>query len=153
LQALSSHFRLIVYNAAMMKTGSRQHLIAWIACFAILLNALAPAISHAISAMNGDTSWGVVCTTAGAKTVTATLAAAKTLGGKLPGNPGNSNMQHQEHCPFCATHAGSFALPPSLPASLALSGGHAHYPALFYHAPQPLFSWSAAHPRAPPALA
>jgi hypothetical protein len=59
-------------------------------------------------------------------------------------------MQGMEHCAYCLTHASSPALPPPAVAGFAVIGGHDHYPALFYTAPQPLHTWSAAKPRGPP---
>jgi hypothetical protein len=51
------------------------------------------------------------------------------------------------------THAGTFALPAPSTMLFAIQGGHDLFPALFYHSPSPLFSWSAAHPLGPPAAA
>ena len=50
------------------------------------------------------------------------------------------------------THAGSFALPAPSTILFAIQGEHDLFPSLFYHSPSPLFSWSAAHPRGPPAV-
>lgn len=127
----------------------RGQLRIWIACFAILLNALAPSISHAISAFNGHSAqpplWMEVCTVDGAKFVA-------PVSDKVPDTaPSNNSIAHQsEHCPFCLSHAGTFALPPPSLTPFAVSGQHDLLPSLFYRSPQPLFSWAAAHPRAPP---
>ncbi|WP_025916890.1 DUF2946 domain-containing protein [Herminiimonas sp. CN] len=131
----------------MGKLFKRGQLRVWIACFAILLNALAPSISHAISARDGQASaWVEVCTAGGSKRVAvAPVTPADTA-------PSDHSIAHQsEHCPFCMSHAGSFSLPPPSMAPLAASGGHALFPALFYRSPRPLFSWATANPRAPPA--
>jgi hypothetical protein len=72
---------------------------------------------------------------------------------EMPDASKKSPLHHLEHCPFCMTHADTVALPLPLPLapSFAVAGGHDLFPALFYHAPVPLFSWSAAKPRGPPA--
>jgi hypothetical protein len=58
-----------------------------------------------------------------------------------------------EHCAFCSTHAGSVGLPPTGPVlPLPVAMGTAIFPALYYQSPAPLFSWSTAQSRAPPAL-
>ena len=117
----------------------------WIACLAILLNALAPSISHALSAASGSSNMTEVCTVTGTKLVSNDQASVEK-------SSTDSVLHHLEHCPFCMTHAGTFALPGPLPLSFAVSGGHGLFPALFYHSPAPLFSWSGANPRAPPAF-
>ena len=116
----------------MMTSSRRWRWQIWIACFAILLNALAPSISHALAAP----------TPAGADICS---------NGKLkPGTP--STLAPMADCAFCLPHAGSELLaPPTAPAVLALEG-HALRPYLFYHAPRPLLALSAAPPRGPPAL-
>jgi hypothetical protein len=62
----------------------------------------------------------------------------------------HSPAMHFEHCPFCFTHAGSFGLPLAASSVIPTSGAAAIAPLLFYRAPQPLFAWSTAQPRAPP---
>lgn len=115
----------------------RRTLHLWIALLAVLFSALAPSISHALAASSGPNM--EICTTDGVQQVS-------EAGGK------HDPFQHgMEHCPYCATHAASFALLPPGTSGLPVIGGHDLHPALFYHAPQPLFCWSAAHPRGPPA--
>jgi hypothetical protein len=126
----------------MVKFLRRKRLQVWIACLAILLNALAPSISHALSPV--PSTMMEICSAAGTRWVAgeqATTDASK-----------KSPLDHLEHCPFCMTHADTFALPLPLLPSFAVAGGHALFPALFYHSPSPLFSWSAAKPRGPPAI-
>lgn len=119
---------------------------AWIACFAILLAALAPSISQAIHVKKGTEIIGEICSMTGAK-----MAKAE------PGSPASSSMPaekalHFDHCPFCLTHAGSFAVLPSAGFALPAVAGTQLLPSLYYHAPRPLFIWAAAHSRAPPAF-
>lgn len=116
-------------------TLRRRTLHLWIAMLAVLFAALAPTVSHAL-----------------ASTTEAALAEMCTVGGAEKKAP--SNIMHgMEHCPYCATHGGAPALPPVAASSFAVVGGHDCYPPLFYTAPQPLHTWSAASPRGPPVFA
>jgi hypothetical protein len=128
------------YNSAMgMKTVTRR-LVAWIACFSMLFGALAPSIAHAMAAANGD-AWAQVCSTSGTKLV------------KIGADPVKQPSLHVEHCPFCATHAGPFALLPGARISIAVLDLPEAYPLLFLRAPHPLSVWTTAQSRAPPSLA
>jgi len=122
-------------------------LAAWIASFAILLAALAPSISHAIAVAKGaDVSWLEICTTDGAKVI-------KVAGQQSPASPSSSEKGMQSgHCPFCFTHADSVALLPMAPLDMPVVSGTYHFPTLFYQSSHPLFAWSSAQPRAPPAI-
>jgi hypothetical protein len=141
----------------MGKLLGRKRLQIWIACFAILLNALAPSISHALSSMAGPSNMIEICSANGTRWVdgaiagklASELASMEQLAPEQPST--DSPLHHLEHCPFCITHAGTFALPGPSTTLLAIEGGHDLFPALFYHSPSPLFSWSAARPRGPPA--
>jgi hypothetical protein len=124
--------------------GNRRRFAAWLACFAVLLAALAPSISHAVSALKGQAAWVEVCTAAG-------TALVKLPGEQVPDQP-RPNL-HAEHCVFCGSHAGAFALPAgdiSLTVPVAPGGGA--MPTLYYRAPSPLFVWAAGQPRAPPVI-
>ena len=137
---------------AMGKLLGRKRLQIWIACFAILLNALAPSISHALSSMAGPSNMIEICSASGTKWVSNDVASGVSGQQAAPEQPStDSPLHHLEHCPFCITHAGTFALPAASTTLLAIEGGHDLFPALFYHSPSPLFSWSAARPRGPPA--
>jgi hypothetical protein len=119
---------------------------ALIACFAILFAAFAPSISHAVAAARGQ-AWVEVCSVGGAKFV------------KVGSDQGDSLSQDtqqslsHEHCPICATHGGSFALPPGADATVALFVAQDSQPFLFLQSPHPLPIWTAAQSRAPPVLA
>ncbi|MGE5622679.1 MAG: DUF2946 domain-containing protein [Bacillota bacterium] len=123
----------------------RQRFTAWIACLAILMAALAPAISHALAASGKGSSaaWDEVCTVDGVKSL--------HEHGAHDSGPADNGM-HFEHCPFCFTHAASFGLPPSAQTFIPLAAGSPVRPLLFFHSPRPLFAWAAAHPRAPPVV-
>ncbi|MET3131510.1 hypothetical protein AAKU55_001772 [Oxalobacteraceae bacterium GrIS 1.11] len=130
---------------AMVKLTSLRRLHIWIACFAILINALAPSISHAIAALQVQSLSAEICRADGVPAIASEQAAPAPLK--------NGKMAMGEHCGYCLAHAASFALPPTALAALGLFGGHAALPFLFYRSPQPLTAWSAARPRGPPRLA
>lgn len=109
---------------------------AWIAALAVLFNALAPVVSHALSA---EMAAADICT---------------SMGSAMPGHlDGDKLIKGMTDCGYCATHAGSFGLPPTAGFALALFGTHASRPFLFFHAPHPLPVWTAPQSRAPPSFA
>lgn len=130
------------------------------ACFAILLNALAPSISHAMAALHagpGVPATWEICRAPGSSMQTdgdhALLGVGK-FGAEL--TPALS-LKHADHqsmamadCAYCVPHAGTFALPPPSHEGFGLKDGQALRPYLFYHAPQPLLALTAAPPRGPP---
>lgn len=133
------------YNDHMGKFLKRRKLNIWIACVAILFNMFAPSISHAISAVNGKGKLVEICSVNGSKFVSVDQ-------GSPSKPPTDKALHHIEHCPFCATHAGSFVMPVASTTLFSIVGGHDLFPPLFYHSPSPLFSWSRANPRAPPSV-
>lgn len=116
---------------------------AWIACFAMLFAALAPSISHALSMSRGET-WTEVCSVGGAKLVQVSVAQGDIA------DPAREDAIHLEHCPFCATHAGSLALLPPAGFTILLIETHQTHPFLFFRSPHPLPIWTDAQSRAPP---
>lgn len=126
---------------------STRTLTAWIALFAILLGAVMPAMSHALSRLTGDeTRWVEVCTLAGTKLVAVDESTGDSKGG-------NADLFPAERCAFCATHGGMPALPTPDVAPFARETGIDEFPRLYYHSPRPLFAWVRSLPRAPPLLA
>lgn len=123
-------------------TRATRRFVAWIACFMMLFGALAPSISQVMSAARGET-WAEICSAAGVKFIKAD-----------PGAPLKQQTMQAEHCPFCATHGGAPALPPSDASVVfaSIDAPHTH-PILFYRSPRPLSIWTTAQSRAPPALA
>ena len=133
----------------------------WMACFAILLNALAPTISHAMAMARDDAgrtpaTWEI-CRAPGSTERTDGSHQLLTVGkfnqqltaALMPKHADHGSMAMAD-CAYCLPHAGSFAL---LPVHLDLVGaaaGRALRPYLFYHAPRPLLALSAAPPRGPP---
>jgi hypothetical protein len=129
------------------KTASWRWTI-WIACFAVLMNALAPSISHAMAVRGNAPATWEICRADGTISMEAELFAAQLS---------NKIADHQagmmQDCGYCLPHGGSVGLVAATVTGLGLMGGHALRPFLFYHAPQPLLALSAAPPRGPPAFA
>ena len=133
---------------------NKKRLLAFIAMLAILLNALAPSISHALSSKQ-TLPWQEICTQNSIKLIftgtgenTDRYANSTTQGNDK--NPA-SHMPMVD-CGYCVTHAGSdsisaqsFALPTT---AIALR----LFPALFYSSPDKLYIWAASNPRAPPLI-
>ncbi|MGV3655121.1 MAG: DUF2946 domain-containing protein [Noviherbaspirillum sp.] len=145
--------------------GMNRHcrcIAAWMACFAVLLAALAPTVSHAVNAARlADTGQHEYCSAGSAEAhgghAQASGHADHSTPAALPGSApyaghGPDGGLHFEHCPFCLTHAGSFGLAPGFSITVQPEIGVALRPGLFYHSPQPLFAWTGAQPRAPPAV-
>lgn len=128
----------------MHRGNPARRFVSWIACFAILMSALAPAISHALRGGSPDT-WAEVCTALGAKLVQVDGGSANT---SSPGAPGDHLSQH---CPYCSLHS-TVGLPPTAASSLALQPLVYAVPRLFLAAPRTLHAWVSAQPRAPPQL-
>jgi Protein of unknown function (DUF2946) len=110
----------------------------WLAIFAMLGLALAPTVSHALAASGPGNPWAEICSVAGGKLVVADAAGAQADSGT-----------HLGHCPLCGQTGGAPALPSAVFVPLRVDGAE-HRPAVFSHAPRPLFAWAAAQPRAPP---
>lgn len=118
-------------------------LAAWIATLAILLGALAPAVSQAMTVLgDGNTRWVEVCTSTGMHWV----AVDPDDVGQDDGTPAASTAS----CAYCCTHAGSTGLPPPLGLSFAVKPASMLEPLLFFTAPKTLFAWTVSSPRAPP---
>ncbi|MFA9218503.1 MAG: DUF2946 domain-containing protein, partial [Sphingomonadaceae bacterium] len=106
----------------MLSSSYRRRFTLWIAALAILFSALAPSISHALALGERGSSWLEVCTATGTKLVASADGTQQ---------PVKDSLQHTlEHCPYCATHGGSFALLPPAPQEFAVIGGHDLYPSL-----------------------
>jgi hypothetical protein len=120
-----------------------RHFAAWIACIAMLFAALAPSMSQAMAVMPGST-WTEICGMGGTQFVKVTSAAGDVF------DPTPSDVAHVDHCPLCATHADSFALPPTAGYFVPLIDTRETHPFLFFQSPQPLAIWHLAQARAPP---
>jgi hypothetical protein len=131
----------------MEKILKRMKLPVWLACLAILFNALAPSLSYALTKADSRSGLQEICSATGSKFVTADQGKFVSKSTKTPAD---NVAHHLQHCPYCSSHAASFILPATDIMQFAIAGGQAVYPSLFYHSPSPLFSWSRANPRAPP---
>jgi hypothetical protein len=100
-----------------MQSRQRRVVFSWIAILAILLNALMPTVSVALEnsrgkAVGGNGDWTEVCSVQGSTWIR--LAADGSLLEQTDRKPtGAPASAHGEHCPYCLTHAASFALPPA----------------------------------------
>lgn len=128
----------------MFFTVLRRRFTAWVAIFAILVGALAPSISHAISASQGEL-WMEICTPTGIKYVKYAADEAQV---KTDDAMKSSSF---EHCPFCSIQQQAPALPSAQTRLDVPSGPDRILPALFYSAPHTLAIWQPAQSRAPPA--
>jgi hypothetical protein len=124
---------------AMFNRAFIRRFAAWIACLAMLFAALAPSVSHAMAAAQGD-AWTEICSASGIKMVKADMA-----GDTEQASP------HLEHCAFCATHPDALAVLSSKAWSIPVLAGREDFPPLFYQSSSPLANWSPAQSRAPPA--
>ena len=130
----------------------------WIACFAVLMNVLAPSISHAMAALTGVPATWEICRTDGSAAAAAVpgqgeLVAVGSLAKKIREKNTEKSTILMADCGYCLPHGGSVALTPSTTTGLGLMKSDALRPFLFYRAPQPLLALSAAPARGPPALA
>jgi hypothetical protein len=125
--------------------------IAWIACLAILFNALAPLVSHAMEAAGPAPAvmQMEVCTAMGMQTLPVVLSGAAS---DADASSSGKLQKDMSHCSYCVFHAGAHGLPPPMKAIFIAAAGRDAYPPLYYHASRPLFPWSLAQPRAPPRL-
>lgn len=128
----------------MLIRSTRRARFLWLALFAVLLNALAPTVSHALAASRPAIPVDVCSVDGGAPFAT---AAALLMQHEHAG------MSVLDDCGYCLTHAGTHGLPPPVHAPPPLVLGAEPRPFLFHHAPRPLAVWLAAVPRGPPVFA
>lgn len=128
----------------MLIRSTRRARFLWLALFAVLLNALAPTVSHALAASRPAVPVDVCSVDGGASFAT---AAALLMQDEHAG------MSALDDCGYCLTHAGTYGLPPPVHAPLPVAHGAEPRPFLFHHAPRPLAVWLAAVPRGPPVFA
>ena len=120
---------------------SKNHLIHWIAALAIVMSALAPAVSQAVSLAKGGHGFAMeICSVDGSKM-------------QINVNDDQTDAaQQSEPCPYCIAHnditpAFNTNLTFEAPQTLAL------LPQLFYQSPKPLATWVTPPSAAPPAQA
>lgn len=108
----------------------------------MLMTALMPTLSRAFAPQpTAGVAWLEICSAMGTRYVKAPDTS----------DPSDKRAGSMNDCPYCRVHFDLPVLPPSpplVPQFVILS----ERPALFYHAPTPLYSWVIAHPRGPPAV-
>jgi hypothetical protein len=112
----------------------RLRLFTWIALFAMLGLAIAPSVSHALSAQQASNPWTEICSAPSS------------------GEPPRSAAMHLEHCAMCCVAASAMGMPPAPVTVLPAAEGAALVAALFLEAPHPLHAWRPPQARAPPSF-
>ena len=112
-------------------------MFTWLALVAMFGLALAPSVSHALSASNAANPFTEICS-------------APPSDGTPPGNTGSAAM-HLEHCALCCIAAQPLGMPPAPLVLPAVPDGAHFVAARFLDASHTLFAWTAAQPRGPPA--
>jgi hypothetical protein len=120
---------------------SKNHLIHWIAAAAIVMSALAPAVSQAVSLVKGGHGFAMeICSVDGSKMQIDVQ------------DDGQDFANQMKPCPYCVaqsviTPAFNTNLRFEAPQTLAL------LPQLFYQSPKPLVVWVTPPSAAPPVQA
>lgn len=128
----------------MFRLRALRRLFSWIVSATILGGALTPALSHGQQGQ-GAKRFHEVCTAKGVQRIPVTDD-APVRSKQASGHKG------MEHCLFCVSHAGTQSLLPPVTLVFRLPAtGLNNYPPLYYNASRPLFAWTVAQPRAPPA--
>lgn len=128
---------------------SRPHRIwtAWLLAAVMLVAAFAPVLAQASQVRRGaDLSLSPVCVGGMLKWVDVATGEIKN------GQSDPSLGEHLERCPFCTGHSTAPLPPGDIRHDFSSSVSH-EAPALFLHAPRPLFAWLRAPSRAPPLTA
>jgi hypothetical protein len=120
---------------------------AWLGCFVILLASMAPSISRVLVSLHTPPAVAMeICTTDGMMQV---VSPHDNHASSAP----TEQVLHIEHCPFCLNNPVALGVQPVAPTqTLPVIVNYQRIPALFYQASRPLFAWSFAQPRAPPAF-
>lgn len=133
----------------------RKRFHAWLAIAAMLMAALAPAVSRATATV-GEGLLIDVCSAGGTHQIQILAGEAERYldsilaGGEESDDSSGSSLSS---CPYCASHTLGVGLPPLASAARLLTQGVSDaLPRLFLIAPRPLFAWSPSSPRAPPFL-
>ena len=111
-------------------------MFTWLALVAMLGLALAPSVSHALSASNAANPFTEICS-------------ASPNSNPASGNTGSAAM-HLEHCALCCIAAQPLGMPPAPTVLPAVPDGADFIAARFLDASHTLFAWTTAQARAPP---
>lgn len=121
----------------MLRLHQFRRRLAWVVLVTLVMASLAPGLSRAAAALQGDIApWSVVC--------------AATSGSDEPQAPADAAGHLLAHCPLCALHADGLGLPPASPLLALPPAGSEAVPAPLRVAPPRPAAWPAAQPRAPP---
>ena len=125
-----------------MRLKINSKLIHWITTLAILMSALAPAISQAVALNDISRSLeSEICSVAGVKLIHV---------GAI-NDQSNDHQSSTEHCPYCVLQANFL---PLFNTNLNFSLGQDQdlFPHIYYQSPKPLPSWLILPSRAPPQI-
>lgn len=133
-----------MYNADMRGFFKKNRLTHWIAIFAILMSAVAPTISQALSSKTSSVDYTYVCTASGMKTVALSTDPSK-----------DSQSDHKkvtgDHCGYCVFQ-GTYYVPTDSSTRFDPSKLASFYSEPYYQSPKPLFAWIKLPSQAPPSL-
>lgn len=130
----------------MLLTRARLHRAAWIALLAMLMAAVAPALSQLLQ-RGTTTSWVEVCRAGGG---TAWVAVAEL---QTEQTPSKGQPHLLDHCPYCSLQAHALPSVPATPVVASAPLPAFREPAAFLHAPHTAHAWRPAQSRAPPSRA
>jgi len=125
-----------------MKSNSRRRWIASIAIAAILINSFAPSVTQALAGLRGEISLAFGASVFDDTTVTCGQS------GRSPAP--DSHQSSSSHCPYCAPHGSSFAVPPQRLSGAVASAGPDLLLVFYVPAAPRLSAWAVAQARAPP---
>jgi hypothetical protein len=146
------HGHRLSTNIARSMHTAQHRVAAWLAIFAMLAAALAPAVSRASLPGVGGRFLVDICSAARTGFVVPGPASGTRPGGAIPDPLGDPRpLPHAlDGCPYCCFHAG-VALPPAPAlAWLPAPAGNAPQPRIAFVAPRPRDAWPSCQPRAPP---
>jgi hypothetical protein len=131
----------------------RHRFFVWIALLAMLMSALAPAISRAMGPDEHGRYFIEVCSAEGTKRVALSVDEAAFYGAHTTPADDGGDGRALDECAYCSAPYSTAMLPPGDPTPVFAVAGAQSVPPLFLVSPRPLFAWSPAHPRAPPSRA
>ena len=124
----------------LLRTRGRP--LVWLASLALLVLALAPALSQSLGGAS-RTAWIEVCSAAGMRLVASGAPSA-------PGDDDTAWLNPLAHCPGCGNHLPAWAPPPALARVAVEPAAGDALPRAFLAAPHTLPVWRSAQPRGPP---
>jgi Protein of unknown function (DUF2946) len=131
----------------MPKRSTRRHLTSWLVCLAMMLSALAPTVSHALSrSMGKSVPWVEICTSMGIRMVQLESSEKDSL----PTSSSKKNT-HFDHCPFCLSPGQGVAILQSADLAWPVPARLLEAPSRSLSAPRQVFVWESARARGPPA--